>query len=210
MNPVVAEEVAQALRDEIPPCDDFTSVALFDKLLRVVAKVSGRVFVGPELCRTEEYIDLAINYTVDLVKATHVLHGMKHWQRVLYGNFIPTVRVLRGRSRKATDYIMPLIASRMKAAAEDPDFRRPDDMLQWVLDSGQARFGKLSQDQIIDVQLGVTFAAIHTTTMTTTNACVQNLLSSPGSKHVDIVLDFTQSRLGPSSFLSCAKRSTAC
>lgn len=59
LNPTIAEEVDQSYREELPPCKDFTPVNIYGKLLRIVAKVSGRIFIGPELCRSEKYIDTA-------------------------------------------------------------------------------------------------------------------------------------------------------
>lgn len=171
LNPVIDEEVDLAFRDELPPCKDFTPVPLNEKLLRIIAKVSGRVFVGPELCRSEEYMDMAINYTMEVVKAQRAINVMKPWQRILFGNSVPEVKTLHERLRTSKEYIKPVIATRKKAAAEDPDFRKPDDILQWILDDGH-KFGNQEDDDVIDAQLGLTFAAIHTTTMTTTNACV--------------------------------------
>lgn len=49
----------QSYREELPPCKDFTPVNIYGKLLRIVAKVSGRIFIGSELCRSEKYIDTA-------------------------------------------------------------------------------------------------------------------------------------------------------
>lgn len=36
---------------------------MYKTLVDVVAKISGRIFVGPELCQDPEYLDSASNYT---------------------------------------------------------------------------------------------------------------------------------------------------
>ncbi|KAI3390374.1 hypothetical protein diail_9883, partial [Diaporthe ilicicola] len=57
-----------------------------------------------------------------------------------------------------------------KAQNTDFDFQKPDDLLQWLLDDGQDKFGEKESQQLASIQLGLTFAAIHTTSLTATNA----------------------------------------
>lgn len=177
LNPLIAEEVDLAFREELPPCKDFTLVPIYKKLLRIVAKVSGRVFIGPEVCRSEEYIDMAINFTLELNRAQGVLNSMKPWQRTLFANSKPHVKALQERQRKSREFLKPLIAARKKVAESGTEYQKPDDALQWLLDNGQATFGQQKESDITEIQLSLTFAAIHTTTMTATNAYVAGFFS---------------------------------
>ena len=77
LNPIIAEEVDQSYREELPPCKDFTPVNIYGKLLRIVAKVSGRIFIGPELCRSEKYIDTASKLL--LLKALSARGALALW-----------------------------------------------------------------------------------------------------------------------------------
>lgn len=170
LNPVIAEEVDLAFQEELPPCKEFTKIPLNHHLLRIVTKVSGRIFVGSDLCRTEEYIDMGINYTLELMMATSSIKMMKPSERDAKAGSLPAVKQLQARQQKAYEFIRPLIAARKKAMREDPDFQRPDDIMQWILDGGQNKYGEQNDQELTEVQLGLTFAAIHTTTMSTTNA----------------------------------------
>lgn len=170
LNPVIAEEVDQCFQEELPPCKDFTRVNINGRLLRIVAKVSGRIFIGPELCRSEEYIEAAINYTKDVMTAQRAVTELKPWQRYFKAASLPAVKALQHREKSATNYIRPIVEQRQKAEKEDPDYQKPDDLLQWVLDDGQNKFGEQGGEQLASIQLGLTFAAIHTTTMVATNA----------------------------------------
>lgn len=145
-----------------------------------MAKVSGRVFVGPELCRSEAYIEAAINYTMDVTGAQRAVSQLKPWQRIFKAASLPAVQALRRREQTATDLIRPVIEQRQRAEAEDPDFQRPDDLLQWLLDGGQDRFGRQGTQGLASIQLGLTFAAIHTTTLTATNAFYSAAAAPPG------------------------------
>lgn len=165
---MVAEEVDSGFREELPDCQDWTRVALNKHLLRIVAKVSGRIFVGPELCRTEEYIDMGINYTVEISNASRAIAMTKPSERDAKAPHLPEVKQLDARRKQAMDFLLPVVEARKKVMAEDSGSEMPNDVLQWILNS-QSRYGDKSIKELAETQLGLTFAAIHTTTMTTTN-----------------------------------------
>ncbi|POS81188.1 hypothetical protein DHEL01_v200399 [Diaporthe helianthi] len=170
LNPTIAEEVDQSYREELPPCKDFTPVNIYGKLLRIVAKVSGRIFIGPELCRSEKYINTAISYTIEVTGAVNAINGMSFWERTLNAAGHPNVKAVRERERAAGTFLRPIVEARKKAQAADPEYQKPDDLLQWLLDDGQDKFGEKGDEELASIQLGLTFAAIHTTSLTTTNA----------------------------------------
>ncbi len=149
----------------MPPCGDWTPVNINQKLLRIVAMVSGRVFIGPELCRSEEYLDAAINYTIELMTAQRAISYLAPWQRPFLANRLPHVKKLDQRLEEATAFLRPVVEARQKLAPEE----QPDDMLQWLMNA-QPKFGQQTAKKMAELQLGISFAAIHTTTLTTTNA----------------------------------------
>ncbi|KEY71255.1 hypothetical protein S7711_02361, partial [Stachybotrys chartarum IBT 7711] len=164
LNPIISEEVTEALRLEIPPCDQWTSININQKLRRIVAIVSGRVLVGPELCHSEHYLDAAINYTTEAMAAMEAVGRVAPWKRPFIGKTLPQVQALSDRKAKETSFLKPVIEARQRIAETD----RPDDMLQWLLDS-KPRGCTHDIAEIADLQLSACFAAIHTTTMTLTN-----------------------------------------
>jgi hypothetical protein len=60
------DEVDISMDKCLPPAKSWTGVVVYDALAKIVAQVSGRVFVGPELCHEPVYLDAAINYTMDV------------------------------------------------------------------------------------------------------------------------------------------------
>ncbi|KAL0935965.1 ent-kaurene oxidase [Colletotrichum truncatum] len=168
LNPVIADEVVEALRIELPHSSDWTEVKIMDKLLRIVAMASGRVFIGPELCREEEYLDFAINYTVDLMTAIRRISDLKPWTRRFLAPRLPEVKKVHERIEAADKFLRPVVAAR-REAAKDPEHQKPYDMLQWIMDA-QTKYGDKEDKELARYQLGISFAAIHTTTVTTTNA----------------------------------------
>jgi hypothetical protein len=166
LNPVICEEVDNALREYMPPCQDWTEVYINQKLLNVVAKVSGRIFVGPDLCQDPDYLDCGINYTVDLMNAVRAVKQVRPWLRPVLAPRLPEVIQLRKREKRAAEYLRPLVEERMTAKQKDPNWQEPDDMLQWMVNRSN---GKESVNTIASWQLSLIFGAIHTTTMTATN-----------------------------------------
>ncbi|KAF4814196.1 Cytochrome P450 monooxygenase ATR2 [Colletotrichum siamense] len=170
LSPAIAAEVTHAIDTELPPCKDWTEVPINNKLFRIVAMASGRVFVGPELCRNEAYLDTAINYTVDMVNAVLGVMGLPAWRRRFSSRRLPEVKKLFQRFKEAEDFLGPVVTARRDAMAKT-DYEKPDDMLQWLIDAqDKSKNGSRNDAELAIWQLGASFTAIHTTTATATNA----------------------------------------
>ncbi|OHE90947.1 cytochrome P450 [Colletotrichum orchidophilum] len=173
LNAAISDEVNDSMRLELPQSSTWTEVNINAKLLRIIAMASGRVFIGSELCRDERYLDASISYTIDLMTAVHVIALVPSFLRPLLASWLPTTKKLYKRLADAEAVFRPIVAARKAEAAaqreDDPGYREPDDMLQWILNA-QDKFGALSDRELAHAQLGISVAAIHTTSMTTTNA----------------------------------------
>ncbi|KAH8430912.1 cytochrome P450 [Aspergillus melleus] len=167
LSPIIFEEVERAIKDEITRCPDWTPVFIYPKLINIIAKVSGRIFVGPELSRDKDYLDTAVNYTTELVNAIQAVKSMKPWLRPFFASRLPEVRKLREREELAEQFFEPIIQAR-RNAAQDPHYEKPNDMLQWFLDRS-TDYGIQSTQRIVKLQLLVIFGGIHNTTVTATN-----------------------------------------
>lgn len=150
----------------MPSVNEWTEVNINSKLLKVVAKASGRVFIGSEHCRNEDYIDFAVNYTLELMKAVRAVGAIPWWKRPMTARSIPEVKQLKSRIDQADAFLRPIVSAR-RAAESSMDYQKPEDMLQWIMDAGID--GK-DEQHLAKAQLDISFAAIHTTTTTATNA----------------------------------------
>ncbi|GJC82663.1 cytochrome P450 monooxygenase ATR2 [Colletotrichum liriopes] len=65
-------------------------------------------------------------------------------------------------------FLRPVVEARRKAA-EGSNYQKPDDMLQWMMES-QKKFGQKEDRELARYELAISAAAIHTTTVTITNA----------------------------------------
>ncbi|KZL83889.1 cytochrome p450 [Colletotrichum incanum] len=168
INPIIFEEVVNAMRIELPQSGEWTEVNIVYKLMRIVAMVSGRIFIGPELCRNEGYIDVAVNYTVDLMIAIQAIANIQPYLRPFLAASRPEVKKVQRRVAEADMFLRPVVKERRKAA-EVPNYQKPDDMLQWMMES-QKNFGQKGDRELARYELALSVAAIHTTTVTITNA----------------------------------------
>lgn len=158
------------MESELPQSGEWEEVDINQKLLRIVAIVSGRIFVGPELCRNETYIDSAINYTIDVMVAVYMIGLVPVWLRPFLAPRLPFVRKLDKRIQEADNFLRPVVKER-RTAMQDPSLASPDDMLQWIINS-EIKRGNVDDKAVAKLQLSVSMAAIHTTTLTALNALV--------------------------------------
>ncbi|CAK7236566.1 hypothetical protein SBRCBS47491_009680 [Sporothrix bragantina] len=165
----ISQEVEEVLSLELPPSQNWTEINIHHKLLRTVAMVSGFVFIGPELSRTEQYLDAAINYTMDVMHAQRAVQQMKPWLRPFLSGRLPQLKKLYQRIAEADDFMGPVINLRKEVTANVSENDKPDDMLQWLIDA-LPKYPDANSQNLTKVQLGLSFAAIHTTTLAATNA----------------------------------------
>lgn len=157
------DEVTYAVESSIGPCDDWTAVSVHHQALRMVALLTGRAFVGPELNRNEQWISSSIQTTVDTFSAAFSLWDY-HWAvRPLIAFFSPQVRNIHTQQKKTAELLRPVITKRMREM-QSPDFKPPVDLMQFFLQNLP------NHDVFYQSQLhsAVNVAAIHTTSMNVT------------------------------------------
>jgi hypothetical protein len=103
------DEMRYGLDKEFGLCEDWTSVNLYSKLLRIVALLSGRVFVGRPLSRNEEWIDISIKYTLDCSDSRTGILKYPGWLRPFVAPFIPEVRKLKEHREAGKRLLKPLM-----------------------------------------------------------------------------------------------------
>ncbi|KAL6161324.1 hypothetical protein ACJBU6_00444 [Exserohilum turcicum] len=151
----------------MPSCEDWTPVCIYGLLTTIVAKMSGRIFVGPDLYLDEKYLEMGIQYTHELMAAQRRVKNMRPLLRPLLAHRTPEVRQLRKREKLAKEFFTPVVEARLQGEKRD-DWKEPDDMLQWLLNRRE-QFKLDTMEKISKLQLGIIFTAIHTTVMTATN-----------------------------------------
>lgn len=161
--------VDRTVNQELGEPEDWKEVNVIAFLQRVVAIVSGFVFMGDPLCLDEGYIHSAIRFTMDVDRASLAL---KKWPAVLRPFMqyrIPELRTLQEHKRRAYAFLKPVIRERKRLLQlkreGDETIQLPDDALQWAIEQADD-FNLKTEEELAFLQLELSLAAIHTTTNT--------------------------------------------
>ncbi|CAD6569440.1 MAG: hypothetical protein ASARMPREDX12_002450 [Alectoria sarmentosa] len=74
--PEVRDEVRIVFPLEFPDCNDWLAIQVYPKVLRLVSRVNGKIFVGSGLHQNEEWVKISCNYTRKPDKNDPHFHGI--------------------------------------------------------------------------------------------------------------------------------------
>ncbi|OHW96070.1 cytochrome p450 [Colletotrichum incanum] len=130
-------------------------------IIRIVSRLSSRVFMGEELCRDEEWVRVVGDYTAAAFSVGYELGHWPRWARPIVHWFLPScwnVRNLLAECRKA---LKPHLEQRdaQKAAALARGETKPifDDSIEWFEKECTTKYDIASE------QVSLSLVAIHTT-----------------------------------------------
>ena len=135
--------------------------------LAIIARLSSRIFLPEPLCYDEEWLDIAVNYTVDFFTAAFVLRMWPKPLRPLVHWFLPQTRKCRQQVATATRLIEPELARRRKAKADalaaGKEPPKSIDALSWMETAAGDQGNRYNY---VWGELNYSIGAIHTTSMT--------------------------------------------
>ncbi|KAM5431557.1 hypothetical protein McanMca71_004792 [Microsporum canis] len=167
------DEMAFAAEQAIGACEDWTPVVPYPALLRVVSLISGRVLVGLPFSRTEQWIQLSINFTMLCFGAAQKYATYSSWLRPFIVPFLDVTGNIHRQRKAATALLAPVITEYKNSVESDGE---PTNMIQWALAS--ANDDSMTAEEQADIQLTLSMAAIHTTS-TTVLYCLYDLCAHP-------------------------------
>lgn len=132
-------------------------------MLELIARLSSRVFLGEELCRNAEWLEITKSYSKNSFLAGDLLRQYASWLRPIACHFIPQCRLLKKQVAEARRVLAPLLRTRQQeretALAQGKPEPSYNDTIQWVLEESQG-----SPYDPVGAQLGFSVVAINTTT----------------------------------------------
>ncbi|KAI0673798.1 cytochrome P450 [Trametes maxima] len=165
--PEVIDELTLAVPEHIPAKEnEWLSVDVMKTTQKIIARASSRVFVGAPACRNKEYLDLAIAFTIEVIKDKTIINFFPQVLKPLVGLLINNVS---SAIQQTVKYLRPIVDERrvkMQEYGEDW-VDKPHDMLQWVMEFAQSRDN--SYEAIAQRIMLVNFAAIHTSSNSITH-----------------------------------------
>ncbi|EJF57560.1 cytochrome P450 [Dichomitus squalens LYAD-421 SS1] len=175
--PEAIDELSIALPEYIPTgtADEWVEVSICRPMLEIVARLSNRSFVGAPLCREKEYLDIAIDFAIDINSDRLLLGFLPDFVKRFMGKFTSSAK----RSvRRTLPYFKDVLAERRRLMKENGDDwpDKPNDTIQWILDYAVPR--GYDDFSVVMRILFVNFGAIHTTGNSLTHA-LYDLASMP-------------------------------
>lgn len=149
------DEMDFAAEQTIGACEDWTSMAPYPALLRIVSLISGRVLVGLPFSRTEQWVQISINFTMVCFGAAQKYATYSSWLRPFVVPFLTVTRNIHKQRKVATTLLAPVIADYKASIKSDEE---PTNMIQWALAS--ARDDSMTAEEQADIQLTLSMAAI--------------------------------------------------
>lgn len=113
---ILQDEIQYAVEEGIGDCPDWTAVKVFEKLLRIVALASGRIFVGKPLSRDEEWIELTTTYSIDASNAVKDVASISPYLRPFLVRFTPSIRKAAEYRKKVADKLRPQLNEMIEAS----------------------------------------------------------------------------------------------
>ncbi|KAL8948613.1 MAG: hypothetical protein Q9222_005208 [Ikaeria aurantiellina] len=152
--PAIEEEILDSFEAVWPKCDDWTEVMVADKFTQLVGRVSSRMFGGTKLSQHEKWVNTTITFAVDGFIGAQKIKKYPHFLRPIACRFIPEIAKIKDHYKLAHDLLIPMLKERKRTG------EKPMDLLQWMVEN--AKGDETDEQFIADIQLKVSFAAIHT------------------------------------------------
>ena len=154
----------QSLLDD----EGFVELHTYTTMLRIIARISARMFVGLPLCRDEEWLQMTEHYTEDVFKTVMALRMLPRFLHSSAVWLLPSSYRVHRNLRRAKQIIGPIVKERRNTQSQAVQSgEAPNDMLQWMMDAATEDEGK--PEKLAHRQLVMTLGAIHTTTMAVTH-----------------------------------------
>ncbi|KAJ5518093.1 Cytochrome P450 [Penicillium expansum] len=159
----LADETNKAVDELFGNPETWTEITYKPKLLHLISRISSRVFIGPELCANEDWMNISTEYAVDSFIAASALRQWSFALRQIVHWFLPECRKLRATLAQARRILKPVIHKRRNENRQNRDAGKAPskvaDTIGWM---DEAAKGKPYDIEV--AQLGLSLAAIHTTT----------------------------------------------
>ncbi|KAJ5214934.1 hypothetical protein N7468_010613 [Penicillium chermesinum] len=173
------KETALTLDEHFPPTKEWTPYIFARELPYAVGRISTLIFLGERAARNKEWVNVAVNYTIDAFDAARALRMWPAIMRPLVHHFLPYMNKVRAHLKVGRAIVQEEIERRAairegRLPAEETPHTHSDS-LDWFTNLA-TRYGE--PYDLMTGQMGLSLAAIHTTSNLLTNV-VYDLAAHP-------------------------------
>ncbi|KAF5021008.1 hypothetical protein F66182_6939 [Fusarium sp. NRRL 66182] len=158
MIPAISNEISESLPVIFPDCSEWKEFDLGERIIRLVARSSSRVFGGKTFCRSEAWLQAMVRYTKHFLIASIILRFFPTWSKAWVQWVLPSCWLLRYDLVKCRRAIRPILDER-KAELKRAD--ENGDEAEYALDD--AINARIEGIDLATVHITLAMVAIHTT-----------------------------------------------
>lgn len=150
--------------------ENFKEVDIMHSVEKILARSDNRAFTGLPLCRNDDYLKMTVKFAEDVAVAGKIINVLPRWSKPVLGRLFTIPNHIH--YRKARKHLIPHIKQRLEAWDSTEEKSPHNDFITWIIQDAKKHGDEEGLDpgvisfRIIDVN----FAAIHTSSFTSTNA----------------------------------------
>ncbi|KAI0867315.1 cytochrome P450 [Hypoxylon argillaceum] len=177
--PLMYEACVAAMQKVLPPCSEWTAITPYESILQIFSRTTARMLVGSELCQSDEWITVALEYTSTCLSSiSSVRERYSPSLRWLARYTSPDVKKAAKLHQRAVRILKPHLEARLRHEIETDS--SGGDAIQWLISVYENRGLKLTPDQLAYDELLLTVASIHSSSATAL-ATLLDLITYPES-----------------------------
>lgn len=139
-------------------------------LLGLLTRSTSRIICGDSICRNEQWLETVTDYTINVGTTVILLRPFPKFLRPLVAKFLPSVRKLNKQIRFVKyELFIPMINARRHAERHDPNYQKPDDFLQWMMDGADSLRDADPDFMAHNLFIIMSLAVVHTSSMLMTH-----------------------------------------
>ncbi|TLS21201.1 uncharacterized protein PpBr36_10635 [Pyricularia pennisetigena] len=173
--PVMWEECIAAYQHKFPPCPDWRPMQPYQCLAYLVARISSRVLVGPELSANDEWCQMAIDTTLKFEVACRNVRQKYHpYLRWTAKYFDEACKILIANNDRNHQLLEPIFRKRKQSSFTN---QFPDG-IQWLVDLYREEGKRLRLEDLAQDQRFIMMASVHSSAATALSS-LYDLLDYP-------------------------------
>ncbi|RAL09203.1 cytochrome P450 [Aspergillus homomorphus CBS 101889] len=176
-----SDEFHKALCIEVPRCQyKWISPNIYKLVLKLVSRATARFTVGDDLCRNGLWLEAVPSYTTDILATIILLRPVPQFLRPIVARVLPSLRRARKQARWAQqELLIPMIESRRYKEVNETDYQKPDDLLQWIMDTAESNFDRDPANIAKALMSTIALSIVHPITNLVTHAVYDVLMQTP-------------------------------
>jgi hypothetical protein len=165
--PVLIEESEFAFSTTLAQYDDWTPVSIFPNINRIVALVSGRMFLGKTLSRQEEWVSISTQWSNDVFALLRRTQTYPAWLRGYITPYLSQTKKVLEQRKRAKTFLRPSFEEQLDAKRKGmPPPGEEESLATWMMKYLTPKH--MQVESLVRHQLGISWASVHTSTLALT------------------------------------------